>query len=110
MPEIIMLPSLQAKLKDRSYASHLPRIKKLIDKLRTMGKNALKILDFEDEFILSEMKLSKPPYRLYVIMDQKTDTFYIVDWEHKVNQVKIITELREKLAKSVTFGFDNVFK
>lgn len=32
------------------------------------------------------MKVMKPPYRFYVIVDQKTNTYYIADWEHKENQ------------------------
>jgi len=74
-----------------------------------MGKNALKILEIEDYYLLCEMKVMKPPYRLYVIVDQKTNTYYIADWEHKENQEKIINELKYKLSSAVETGLEKIF-
>ena len=74
-----------------------------------MGKNALKILDVEDYYLLCEMKVMRPPYRLYVIVDQKSDRYYIADWEHKENQEKVINELKRRLSLAIKFGLDEIF-
>jgi hypothetical protein len=75
-----------------------------------MGKNALKILDVEDFYLLGEMKVKKSPYRLYVIVNQRTDTFYVVEWgEHKKKQERVINELIGKLKLAIEVGLENVF-
>ena len=74
-----------------------------------MGKNSLKILDVENQYLLCEMKVKRPPYRLYVILNQKETKFYIVDWEHKGNQEKVIKELRKKLSLAIEFSLDKIF-
>lgn len=82
---------------EKKYRPHGKIILKLINKIRKLGLNALKILDVEDIYLLCEMKVNKPPYRLYVIVDQKSNRFYLVDWEHKSKQEKIIENLKKKL-------------
>jgi hypothetical protein len=74
-----------------------------------MGKNALKILDVEGHYLLCEMKVMKPPYRLYVIVNQKTNKYYIAKWEHKEKQNKVIGELKYKLSLAVEAGLENIF-
>jgi len=107
--ELILVPSLQEKLKDAKYRSHLQTISRLLRKLQNMGKNALKILDVEDCYLLCEMKVMRPPYRLYVVLDQKNNRFYIVDWAHKEKQEKLIQELSGKLSSAIKVGLDKIF-
>ena len=107
--EIILTPSFQEKIKGNNYRSHLNIIQKLVKKLESMGKNALKILDVEKNYLLCEMKVMRPPYRLYVIVEQKENKYYIVDWEHKDNQEKIINELKGKLGLALEFSLDKIF-
>lgn len=106
---VVLLPSLKEKIQNRKFRSHLKIISNLIIKLEKMGKNALKTLDVEDYYLLCEMKTMKPPYRLYVIVNEKTNTFYIVDWEHKERQNKVINELKNKLSLAIQIGFEKVF-
>ncbi len=96
-------------MEDRKYKSHVKIVLKLIEKLKRMGRNSLKILDVEDYYLLCEMKIKRPPYRLYVIVDQKNDTYYIADWEHKGMQEKVINELKTKLSSAISFGLDKIF-
>ena len=91
------------------YRSHLLLVNKLCNKVKTLGKNALKILDVEDYYLFGELKVMKPPYRLYVVVDQRKDIYYIVDWEHKDNQEKIINSLKDKLALAIEIGLEKVF-
>ena len=107
--EIILLPSLQEKLGDRRLKSHAKIILALLGKLKTHGKGALKILDVADQYLLCEMKVMRPPYRLYVIVDQSANKFYAADWEHKERQRKIIDQLRYKMSLAVKSGLENVF-
>jgi hypothetical protein len=107
--EIILIPSLQYKLTDKAYRSHLDRISALKDKLGRMGKNTLKTLDVEGPYILAEMKVLRPPYRLYVIVNEASEKYYLVDWEHKQNQEKVIRGLKGKLELSIKFGVEKVF-
>ena len=107
--EIILIPSLQKKLESKKYKSHKKIISSLVKKLETMGKNSLKILDVENQYLLCEMKVKRPPYRLYVVVNQKETKFYIVDWEHKGNQEKVIKELRKKLSLAIEFSLDKIF-
>lgn len=109
MAEIIILPSFQEKLSRIKDKSHINLISKLIKKLAAMGKNALKILTVIDNYLLCEMKVMRPPYRLYVIVDQSSEKYYVADWEHKQKQEKAIGELREKLAQAVKIGLDKIF-
>ncbi len=109
MSNIILVPSLQRKLEKPMYRSHLELIDKLCNKVKILGKNALKILDVEDYYLFGELKVMKPPYRLYVIVDQKKDIYYIVDWEHKDNQERIIKSLKNKLALAIETGLEGVF-
>ena len=105
--EVILIPSFQIAL--NKTKSHARIILKLIQKLERMGKNTLKILDVQDQYLLCEMKVMKPPYRLYVIADQKSNKYYVVEWEHKQKQEKIIKELKNKLSLAVNFSLDKIF-
>jgi mRNA-degrading endonuclease RelE of RelBE toxin-antitoxin system len=105
---VILLPSFQKKL-EKINKAHLKIILKLIKKLERMGKNALKILDVEEYYLLCEMKVMRPPYRLYVIVNQKTNEYYIAEWEHKEKQNKVIGELKHKLSLAVEVGLEKIF-
>jgi hypothetical protein len=107
--EFILIPSLQKKLENVKYSNHAKIISRLIAKLEKMGKNALKILDVEDYYLLCEMKVMRPPYRLYVVVDQKHDNFYVVDWEHKGKQEKTINELKSRLSLAIEAGLNKIF-
>ncbi|MBI2084582.1 MAG: hypothetical protein HYT70_03150 [Candidatus Aenigmarchaeota archaeon] len=109
MNDIILLQSLQEKLKDVKYSSHLKIVSRLIKKIEEMGRDALKILDVEGHYLLCEMKVMKPPYRLYVILDQQNNKYYVADWEHKDKQEKAIEELRFKLSIAVRAGLEKIF-
>ena len=89
---------------------HQRRVLKFIDKLEMMGRNALnRVLDVKGKYLLAEMKSNKPPYRLYVYFDQEINVFYIVAWEHKKQQEKIINELRSKMKDTIKFGLKSIF-
>src|SRR3989338_9165942 len=105
--EIILLPSLQEKLSGR-FRSHAKIILSLIEKLKYHGKDSLKILDVTDQYLLCEMKVMKPPYRLYVVVDQSSNKFYVAAWDHKERQRKIIDQLRYKMSLAVKSGLENV--
>jgi len=107
--KVVLLPSFQEKLRKRKYRDHLKMIHRLIKKLEKLGKNTLKILDVQDHYLLCEMKVMKPPYRLYVIADQRNNSYYVVKWEHKKKQEKIINELKKKLSLSINFVLDKMF-
>ena len=107
--KVILIPSFEKKLKTKKYKLHIKTIHRLIKKLRRLGKNAVKILDVEDYYLLAEMKVKRPPYRLYIIINQRSDTYYVVEWTHKEQQEKIINELKYKLSLAVKFGLDQLF-
>ncbi|MBI5347428.1 MAG: hypothetical protein HZB66_02365 [Candidatus Aenigmarchaeota archaeon] len=108
--DVFLVPSFQRKIeKIIKNKKEKEIIYKLINKVRNLGKNALKILDVRDQYLLCEMKVKRPPYRLYVMVDQSKDIFYIVDWEHKQKQEKVINELRKKLYTALKFGMDKIF-
>ncbi len=109
-PENIELaPAFKEKLQKPMYRPHLDIIHNLIRKLGLMGIGCLKIIDIEDGLLLGEMKVMRPPYRLYVIVDQKSKKFYVMDWEHKQKQPKVISGLKEKLSLAVQMGMSNIF-
>ena len=88
---------------------HKNRIKNLIEKLEREGIHATKILSSYKDYVLCEMKSSNPPYRLYIIYDQKEKIFYILEWEHKNKQRKIIRQLIKKLSISIELGIRSIF-
>ena len=69
-------------------------------------REARKILKVHENYILGEIKYKKPPYRLYVIVDQKEKIFLLVDWEHKENQEKIIKILMKNLKHGIYKMFE----
>ena len=104
--EVILIPTLQSKL-TKQHALIVLALKR---KLERMGEHALKRLDTEGEWMLGEMKLHRPPYRLYVFADTKNRKYYLVMWEHKDVQQKIINELRLKLHQSTQFSVEKLFE
>ncbi|MCX8178931.1 MAG: hypothetical protein N3D75_03830 [Candidatus Aenigmarchaeota archaeon] len=107
--EIFLVESLKEKLSKPRFKPHYQTIKSLIRKLKEQGKNSLKFLDIQDQYILGEMKVKEPPYRLYVILNQKVDAYYIVDWSHKDEQARTIKSLKEKLKEAISIGIENIF-
>ncbi len=75
-----------------------------------MGKNAIKLLHVRDKYILGEIKFMRPPYRLYVIFNQENEAFYIVRWEHKEKQQKVINQLMAKLEYAFEGGIKNIME
>lgn len=61
-------------------------ISRLVRKLENMGKDALKILDVENQYLLCEMKVKSPPYRLYVVADQKAENSILLTGNTKRNK------------------------
>jgi hypothetical protein len=51
-----------------------------------------------------------PPYRLYVIVNQEDEKFYIVRWEHKEKQQKVINQLTTKLEYAFEGGIKNIME
>ncbi len=49
-----------------------------------------------------------PPYRLYVIVNQEEEKFYIVRWKHKEKQQKVINQLAGKLDYAFEGGIKNI--
>ena len=92
----------------RLNKEHKARIKKFIEKLEREGLHALKILYTKGK-ILGEMKSMRPPYRLYVIYDQEDKTFYVLRWEHKSKQEKVVNELKRKLEEGIDMGLYHIF-
>ncbi len=107
--EIILLPSLQKKLMAKKYRSHLETVRTMKTKLEKMGINALKILAVEGPYLLGELKVHRPPYRLYVIADQKNNRFFLADWEHKSKQENAIITIKGKLASAGEYTLGELF-
>ncbi len=40
---------------------------------------------------------------------QTTNKYYIVDWEHKEKQEKVINKLKGKLSVAINVGLDKIF-
>ena len=74
-------------------ADHLDLILKDFEKIEEQGKNALKILHVFGKYILAEVKHHRPPYRLYVVVDQDQEIYMLVDWSHKKEQQRKIQML-----------------
>lgn len=108
--EVIIVPSFQKEIERIKDRKQLEMIYKSIEKIERMGKNAVKLLHFRDRYILGEIKFMNPPYRLYVIIDQEGEKFYIVRWEHKEKQQKIINQLVEKLEHVFESGIKNIME
>ena len=99
----IIIPSFQSQL-DSFPKDHQRLILKKFEKVERSGKNVLKVLRVVGEYLLTEIRVNRPPYRLYVIINQQTDTFYFVAWEHKDRQRKVIEQLSEKLHEALRLG------
>lgn len=108
--EVIIVPSFQREIERIKERKQLELICKSIEKIERMGKNAVKLLHVRDKYILSEIKFMSPPYRLYVIINQENEKFYIVRWEHKEKQQKVINQLMEKLEYAFERGIKNIME
>ncbi len=108
--EVIIVPSFQKEIEKIKDRKQLELIYKSIEKIERMGKNAIKLLHVRDKYILGEIKFMNPPYRLYVIINQENEKFYIVRWEHKEKQQKVINKLMEKLEYAFESGIKNIME
>lgn len=108
--EIIIVPSFQKEIERIKEKKQLELIYKSIEKIERMGKNAIKMLHFRDNYILGEINFMNPPYRLYVIINQEDEKFYIVRWEHKEKQQKVIDQLMKKLEYAFEGGIKNIME
>jgi len=63
-----------------------------------------------DKYLLGEIKFKKPPYRLYVVADQENEKYYVVRWEHKKRQQKVIDELKNRFEYAFKIGIKNVME
>ena len=106
--DVVLLPSFEEAIITK-YRTHAERIRKMISRLRKDGKSAVKILDVEGNYVLGEMKSHRPPYRLYVVFNEKKDTCYVVDWKHKKEQENTISELKLRLSLALEYRFETVF-
>lgn len=107
--EIVLTESFRksySKIKDKGQKKI---ILNFFDRLSEQGANAVKILYIIDNYILSEMKSHSPPYRLYIVLDQSEDKFYIVGWEHKDKQQHVIEKMKLKLKAAIKMGVEAVF-
>ena len=98
--EVVITFNLKKKIKSINK-DHRRFILKAFQKIKKMGLNALKILKAYENYLLCEIKFKKPPYRLYVIVDQKEKTFFLVEWEHKKNQKRILDILSKSLKNGI---------
>lgn len=108
--EVIIVPSFQKEIEKIRDKKQLELIYKSIEKIERMGKNAVKMLHVRDKYVLGEIKFMSPPYRLYVIVNQENEKFYIVRWEHKEKQQKVINQLMEKLENAFEGGIKNIME
>jgi len=104
-----VLPTEEFKRKvKRLKKDHKELILKDVRKLRTQRMNAIKILRVVGPYVLGEIKHKKPPYRLYVVIDQEADTCAVVEWAHKKEQQEVIDKLQrdaEKIMKELFRSF-----
>ncbi len=108
--EVIIVPSFQKEIEKIKERKQLELIYKSIEKIEMRGKNVLKLLHVRDKYILGEIKFMSPPYRLYVIVNQENEKFYIVRWEHKKEQQKVINQLMNKLEYAFEGGIKNIME
>ncbi|MGB8216791.1 MAG: hypothetical protein WCE94_05755 [Candidatus Methanoperedens sp.] len=108
--EVIIVPSFQKEIESIRDKKQLKLICKSIEKIENMGKNAVKLLHVRDKYILGELKFMSPPYRLYVIINQENEKFYVVRWEHKEKQQKVINQLMYKLEYAFESGIKNIME
>ena len=85
----------------RLAKDHVSLIQKDILKLQTHKMNAVKILKVVGPYVIEEIKHRKPPYRLYVAIDQESDICAVVEWAHKKEQQEIIEKLRKGARKII---------
>ena len=69
--EVIIVPSFQKEIESIKEKKQLELIYKSIEKIEKMGKNAIKLLQVRDKYILGEIKFMSPPYRLTLLLTRK---------------------------------------
>ena len=82
-------------------ADHLEIILKDFEKIEKWGLSVLKTLKRSSKYVLAEAKHRRPPYRLYVIIDEEKDVYMLVEWSHKNKQQKTIQFLSKNIEKIV---------
>ncbi|RLJ02985.1 MAG: hypothetical protein DRP11_02110, partial [Candidatus Aenigmatarchaeota archaeon] len=97
---VIISPELQRKIKSLNK-EHRNLILKAFRKIKKMGLNAVTILRAHDNYLLCEIKYKKPPYRLYVTVDQKEKIFILCGWEHKEKQERMKNTLSKNIKEGV---------
>ena len=88
---------------------HLKIIEKMINKLEIKGANAFEFLDREGHLVLGEVKRNRPPYRLYIIKNQKNNIIYLLLWAEKNKQKRIIKQIQEQMKLAVDIGVESIF-
>ena len=106
----VLLPSLKREIKRINDKKQLELILKAKEKITISGKDALKVLYVREKYMIGEIKYKKPPYRLYVIYDQKDETFYLAMWAHKKSQEKIIQRMKKGLENALEYGMEHIYE
>lgn len=104
----VLLPSLKREIKRINDKKQLELILKAKERITIRGKDALKILYVREEYMIGEIKHKKPPYRLYVIYDQKDEIFYLALWAHKKSQERIIQRMKTGLENALEYGIEHI--
>ena len=106
--EVTIIPSFQKEIGRIRDKKQVELILKSFKKIERMGMNCLKLLLVANKYALGEIKFKRPPYRLYVIVDQESEKYYLIRWDHKKDQQKVINELKYKLESAVHMGMKNI--
>lgn len=108
--KVVAVPSFKREIDKIRDKSHLELIIKSIEKIERLGTNVMKFLHIRKNYILGEIKFLRPPYRLYVVFDQSSQEFYIVNWTHKKKQERVIDQLKKKLDHAFEIGIENIIE
>lgn len=101
---IVIHPNIQNLLTNNLPRDHIELIYRDIRKIRRSGLNVLKILKVVGRYLLTEVKHHRPPYRLYVVVDQGSNIFVPVDWAHKKDQERIINRLSSEMKNIIEWA------
>jgi mRNA-degrading endonuclease RelE of RelBE toxin-antitoxin system len=104
-----LVPSFEKELR-KLDRTHRIIILNRFRKIRKSGLHALKILRVKGNYLLCEVKVKKPPYRLYVFVDQERKIFYLARWEHKNKQEKVIKSLSKRLEEAFEYGIEEMIE
>jgi hypothetical protein len=90
------------QLKDIKNDGNLrPIFTKILDKLEEMGPLAGKLLD--SHLFIYEIKMKRPPIRLYYKHNQATNELYVFEYEMKTSvekQQRTVEKIRRKALES----------